>query len=298
MQKLNFPNLFIVVIVFVSQSLLAAGEMNGYKLSDFKDFEKNWNFVTARFRKDTGEMRFTFANDIAWKALGQHVTSYPEGAVFAKFSARTQEDIDFPSSSVPSGARRVQFMVRSQKKHSSTGGWGYALFKPDGRLFPGDMKSKSLACAACHQIVEDRGQVFSQKMAFLGSSINFVRKETPLWSRHLDFREKKTNQILESARNLIPKKFKSVLQLNGKIEKALFSGSLDELRPLLLKKSIEARKPTILVSSDKAYYILVFPDSSVSCDSSTGFTSFHTAQPNSKNPVKIDVCEDSFSFHH
>src|SRR6185436_10943563 len=58
-------------------------EMNGYKLSDFPDFEKKWKLVTVRFRKDTGEMRFTYANDLAFENLQKGVIDYPDGAIFA-----------------------------------------------------------------------------------------------------------------------------------------------------------------------------------------------------------------------
>src|SRR4051812_4515226 len=46
-----------------------ATEMNGHSLREFVGFEKNWKLVTVRFRKDTGELRFTYANDLAWKNL-------------------------------------------------------------------------------------------------------------------------------------------------------------------------------------------------------------------------------------
>ena len=80
--------------------------MISMKLSDFKGVEKNWHLVTVRFRKDTQEMRWTFANDGAWKTLSSGSIEYPNGAVFAKIDAVTHEDAQFPSSAVPSGARR------------------------------------------------------------------------------------------------------------------------------------------------------------------------------------------------
>lgn len=132
-------------------------QMNGHELKEFAGFERNWKLVTVRFRKDTGEMRFTYANDLAWKALMSGATDYPKGSVFAKIGLATLEDPSFASSAVPSGARRYQFMVRDKTKYSETDGWGYALFDANGKTFPGEPKEASLACAACHHIVPERG---------------------------------------------------------------------------------------------------------------------------------------------
>src|SRR4051812_40536000 len=97
--------------------------MSGVRLQDFRDFEKKWHLVTVRYRKDTAELRFTYANDIAWEALNRHSLDYPEGAVFGKIGVATQSDLSFASSSVPSGARRYQFMVRNKEKYQDTNGW-------------------------------------------------------------------------------------------------------------------------------------------------------------------------------
>jgi hypothetical protein len=80
--------------------------MNGISYDTFGDFFKKWHFVTARYRKDTEEMRFTYANDIAWRALQEGagppgaVKDYPEGAAFGKVGVMTQDDPAFTSSAV------------------------------------------------------------------------------------------------------------------------------------------------------------------------------------------------------
>ena len=66
-------------------------EMNGITIGQFGDFVHNWHFVTVRFRRDKGEQRFEYANDIAWKTLLEHSKYYPDGAVFAKVAVQTQE---------------------------------------------------------------------------------------------------------------------------------------------------------------------------------------------------------------
>ena len=59
-------------------------KMNGISLKDYRGFDKKWKLVTVRYRKDTGEMRFVYANPLAEKTLMSGKTDYPDGAVFAK----------------------------------------------------------------------------------------------------------------------------------------------------------------------------------------------------------------------
>src|SRR6185437_3765393 len=153
-----------IALLVISGTIFASDEMSGYTLHQFGDFEKNWHLVTVRFRKDTGEMRFVYANESAWRTLLEGKTDYPDGAVFGKVAVMTQEDTAFPASAVPSGARRVQFMVRNSAKHATTDGWGYALFNAYGKRFPDKPDTQPIACAACHRLVRERGEVFSQPM--------------------------------------------------------------------------------------------------------------------------------------
>lgn len=146
------------------QDFAGHGEMSGMHLSDFPEFNKTWHEVTVRFRKDTGELRFVYANDAAWRTLSQNRTDYADGAIFAKIAVATNDDPSFPTSAVPGGVRRYQLMVRNKKMYAETDGWGYALFDNDGLTFPENPKNMVLACAACHRIVRERGEVFSQPM--------------------------------------------------------------------------------------------------------------------------------------
>jgi len=51
--------------------------MNGYNLNDYAEFYKKWHLVTVRYRTDSFEQRFTYANDLAWKTLQTGKTDYP-----------------------------------------------------------------------------------------------------------------------------------------------------------------------------------------------------------------------------
>ena len=58
--------------------------MNGYSLDSFGEFWDKWKLVTARYRKDTNEIRFTYANDQAWKTMQSGSYDFKDGSVFGK----------------------------------------------------------------------------------------------------------------------------------------------------------------------------------------------------------------------
>jgi len=175
--------------LFISALAMADDTMNGYSLQQFGDFQKNWHLVTVRFRQDTNEMRFTYANDLAWDTLKAGKVDFPNGAVFGKVGVMTKPDPAFVSSVVPGGARRIQFMVRDVKKHSRDDGWGYALFDVQGKVFPDHGRQAVQACVACHHIVPDRGFVFSQLMS------NDLNSGTTSWLRRILFKDEPAKKI-------------------------------------------------------------------------------------------------------
>lgn len=246
--------------------------MHGIKLADYGGFEKRWKLVTVRFRKDTSELRFTYANDQAWKHLKKisateagklPPNSYPPGAVFAKVGIKTTEDPAFVSSAVPSGVRRVQFMVRDQKKFAETDGWGYALFDSSGNTFPGDLKQASMACAACHKIVSDRSYVFSQFMTGLGPvGAAELANEKSVVSEfgRLKFETKAAGSFPEHVQLHLPPKTLNVQSVVGELTRHVFPGTLDEIRPALTKEVLRSRNPAILYSEENGnvFYSIVY----------------------------------------
>ncbi len=252
--------------------------MHGIKLSDYGDFEKKWKLVTVRFRKDTSELRFTYANESAWRHLQKisqknapsssnenpiAAESYPLGAVFAKVGIKTAEDPAFLSSAVPSGVRRVQFMVRDENKFAETDGWGYALFDSKGSTFPGDLKQASMACAACHKIVPDRGYVFSQFMTGFAPT----KPALPEGGR-VKFENLQTKDLPEFIQLQLPPKSVTVRSVTGPIAEQVFPGTLDEIRPALTREVIRSGDPAILLSKKKGeilYSIVYSTNSKGSC---------------------------------
>lgn len=236
--------------------------MNGYTLKQFGDFEKDWHLVTVRYRQDTGEMRFTYANEAAWKTLSEGKTDYPDGAVFGKVGMMTKPDPAFVSSLTPNGVRRFQFMVRDQKRHSDDDGWGYALFDGDGKLYSGDVKSQTAACVACHRIVADRGEVFSQSMARVTTQLQ------PDWMRRIAFEDREVTKLSATIRKHLSNEIKFVRLLNGTLSQSAFFGTLDEVQPLLAAEVLRSGQPALLLASNgRDFSLVVTAASSSSCNS-------------------------------
>lgn len=258
--------------------------MNGYSYEEFKDFEKNWHFVTVRYRGDTKEMRFTYANDIAYKALLKGTNHYPDGARFGKISIQTQQDVAFPSSRLPSGTVRHTFMVRDTNRHKETAGWGYALFDPSGKPYSGDHKTESLACAACHQIVKDSGHVFSKVMA-----LNFNVSKSKTWTNRLTFLKTEREKIPRILLQKISPEIKFVYLIDGSLRQHLFFGTLDEIRPALLEEVKNTGQAAGLLSIDETKFSVAYPIKMSGCIDKKGAKAVHTL-PNNQGFYEIEVC--------
>lgn len=261
----NITTIFAAAILLLtatakSESFGGNEKMNGYKLSDYKDFEKKWKLVTTRYRKDTGELRFTYANPSAWKTLISGKTDYPDGAVFAKIGIITEEDEMFPSSSIPSGAKRYQLMVRNKKKHKDDDGWGYALFDQKGVTFNEDPKVKIASCVACHKVAASRGFVFSQPMQFaVGEPSMWLHQELKSQTDvFFQFETKNKTALPLEIQKIIPGDQSEVNYMIGAIQKNMFQGTIDEIRPVLAKKTNQNSKPSILVNEKGDRYSLVY----------------------------------------
>lgn len=247
-------------------SFAGRSEMGGLSLSSYPDFERRWKLVTVRFRRDTGEMRLTYADPKAYKVLMSGKTDYPDGAVFAKIGMMTHDDPAFVSSAVPSGARRYQLMVREKKKFKDTDGWGYALFDGTGKTFEDDPKIQVTACHACHKIVPERGFVFSQPMLLgLGKSANALASLKKDFEK-LKFAEGTRTNLPPIARDLVPANFRTISRLEGELTKFLFVGTLEEVRPMLAREAKRAGRPAALVSEKNDLFSLVIPEPETKCE--------------------------------
>lgn len=295
MIKLLFKNTVTAVVcisflpAFMIPQICQADTMSGYSRDDFGDFTKDWRLVTVRYRKDSGEMRFTYANDLAWRTLRDNKTDYPKGSIFGKVSFRTTQDISFPSSMVPTTHSRTQLMVRDEEKHKETDGWGYAIFDATGKVFSGDLRAKAQACAACHRLVSERGEVFSR---ILGTKIaNYMHFENP-WQK-LVYKTNKAASLPKAAQKRLKAKFSRVRMLQGELRDNLFFGTLDEIRPALAREAIRTNLPAALTETGGDRFALVIPKrkSKKCAEDSVEMVSFHTV-PNKNSPIiELSFCE-------
>ena len=277
MKHLIFFTIFLIThFSYAEDEFEGKAIMNDISFSDFKDFEKNWKLVTVRYRKDTEEMRWTFANDLAWKTLNSGSTNYPDGSVFAKIGIRTVPDSQFVSSAVPMGARRYQFMVKQTKKYADTDGWGYALFDINGKTYPENHKNVAQSCHACHKLVENRGYVFSQPFE-IAPYVKLNHFFETKGAQIIEFEDIKTSSLPESILKLLPQNIKKIRSVKNKmLKEAVFQGTLDEIKPTLEREVYESKLPAILISSDKKRYSLVFKSKSASCKENRFFVAVST----------------------
>lgn len=251
------------VNAYFEHSENSPAEMNGIKFSDHKDFTTEWKLVTVRYRDDSKEIRMTYANDIALKALKEMVPKYPDGAKFGKISFFSEEDPAFPSSRVPSGTRRFQVMVRDQKRYKDTDGWGYALFDQEGKLYKEDVKEKTEACVACHRLVPERQFVFSR--SFHASSVPDLLLKSKTRSPGITFRPKKRTDFQGAILGFLPATLPWVESLEGELQKHAFSGTLDEIVPLLLERTRLMGKDSVLYVNPRNFTLVRQVEKQDSC---------------------------------
>lgn len=241
---------------YFEHSEKSPAEMNGIKFNDYRNFTSKWKLVTVRFREDSGEIRMTYANEKAFEAMRSLKPSYPDGAVFGKISFHTEGDAAFPSSKVPTDKKRFQLMVRDKKKYKDTQGWGYALFDLHGKTFNEDEKQQTQACAACHQLVEERQFVFSRSFHSGLRANSSEEAKTKTLANGIVFTQKKKNDF----EGIITEHLKSsdgwVESLEGKLQKLAFSGTLDEVVPLLVERSKLMQKDALLYLDSRNFTLV------------------------------------------
>jgi hypothetical protein len=246
-------------------------EMNGIKFLEYKEFPNKWKLVTVRYRQDSNEMRFTYANDIAIKAMKSLKPNYPDGAAFGKVGFIAEPDPSFPSSLSPVGTRRYQLMVKNKSKYKNSDGWGYALFDSSGHLYNEDIKAKTDACIACHRVVPERDFVFSRPVQIeINSSFPKI-EDLQKNSNKAYFFERKNFTTLKLK---VPKDFTPqssfIDSLQGEIQKNAFSGTLDEIVPLLVQNSKLKSISSILYLNEKNFSLVIPQIKSKKCTGNQG----------------------------
>jgi hypothetical protein len=142
-------------------------------------------------------------------------------------------------------------MVKNKKKYKEQAGWGYALFDERGIPFPEDQKMQVDACIACHNIASERGYVFSQ----IANTNTRVEQKNSQLTFTMVARESLPENILK----LIPNDFNFVRVMESALNKNIFQGTLNEIKPILSRESYESRLPAILKNADGSKFSLVIP---------------------------------------
>jgi hypothetical protein len=239
----------------MNRSETALGVMNDIDFKKFSDFTEKWHLVTVRLREDTKEIRLTYANPLAWEHLSQAKQGpFPEGSMFGKVAFNLETDPAFASSLIPSKNRRYQLMVKDRKKYSTTGDWGYALFDADGRIFNEDVKLKTAACFACHQIVQPRDYVFSIPMPL---SVGMHQSVSKAGLLSIQWTTDTVTSLTPELKKEIGPSFKTLDSVSSPLTKAYFSGTLDEIVPTLLERSRKTGIPALFYGAPDAYSAVI-----------------------------------------
>lgn len=234
--------------------------MNGHSLAEFEGFAEKWALVTVRYRQDSGEFRFTYANPSAFRALTRG-RPYPDGAVFAKVSYLLSGDPAFPSSLLPSKVARYQLMVKDAAANPETDGWAYALFDAGRRTFPGPPRERAQACNACHRIVLGKGSVFSEP---IGRTAASPSPPSGAGSSLPAFRSIPAGELPARLHPLLPAGTALLRSVTGPLREHLFDGTLHEIRPFLAQEALRAALPAALVGADGRSFALVYRDAEAS----------------------------------
>jgi hypothetical protein len=252
-----FLNLFFSskIYSYYEQASVPITSMNGISYKDYKDFSSSWKLVTVRYREDSKEIRLVYANAKAWLGLQKMKPSYDNGSAFGKIALLVSEDPSFPSSLVPSATKRFQIMVKDKNKYKNTDGWGYALFNSEGKVFKDDIQSETMACAACHRVVPERDFVFS-RISYLDTKFDHNLENEGNSKKILIFKDMSITKLSKKVKKEIKEKTDIIHMAEGELLKNVFSGTLDEIIPSLIKKTKSTGKPSLFYFNDLNYSIV------------------------------------------
>lgn len=280
--------------------------MNGIGLDQYPHFEKSWQLVTVRYREDSGELRFIYANEIAYKAMQSFTPVYPDGSVFGKIGLITEDDPSFPSSKIPAGSKRYQFMVKDKKKYASTDGWGYALFNSEGQLYDEDPKAKTQACVACHRLVPERDFIFARQMVLgvhqfskaKGSGAKTLDSSVLASSNSKKSEEQQPIEFEQVSRRSLSAEIQKQMEkydvaylVKGEIQRSAFSGTLDEIVPALIKKAMNHQGPALLVANNNNFSAVVPVTNGVPCQNKIQTRLLIHVTYNSKTVRHAEICQ-------
>jgi hypothetical protein len=224
----------------------------------YANFWSDWKLVTVRYRKDNGEQRFVYANDIAWRAMREGRTSYPEGAMFGKVAFSVVDDPSFPNSMEPTRFTRIQLMKKDSSLYGSTDGWGYALILRGSKPEPDTNRATAATCHGCHRVVPERDFVFSNSSFLVRPAA--VEHSVAFKAR---FREQQYSSFTEFEKNALKRVLRhEAVETLGAIRSVsmdLFEGSVNESIGVLARYASEDGKVYALWDERSGHFIVARP---------------------------------------
>lgn len=265
----------------------AQTEVDIHKAGNFWDA---WKLLNVRFREDNGEQRYVYANPIAWRAIVERQSKFPEGAMFGKIAFHTDLDPLFPVSRESHGFTRIQLMVKDSRKYAAHGGWGYSIVAPVGgteKVVVDDGVSPN--CYSCHTLAAERDYVFTNS-AFLDRALPPLQN---FRTRFIDKRIEDLNPVERQALALL------VGERSGAVKyysSTLFGGSVNEALPVV--SDLAEKDRLTYVVSDTAQSYLLIADPVDNCKGSKILATvnvINAGQP--KRKVKVGtLCEHKIAW--
>jgi hypothetical protein len=137
---------------------------SGIAFADFKGYE-DWSVVSSARTDEI--LKVIVANPTMINAYKSGIPGngkpFPEGSKIAKLQWKPKKSTEAPFVvDVPDVFTQAFVMEKDNKKFSTTGGWGYALFNYDDASdnFTADLASLSDCGNACHKVVTAKDYIF------------------------------------------------------------------------------------------------------------------------------------------
>ncbi|MBP7737709.1 MAG: cytochrome P460 family protein [Spirochaetes bacterium] len=124
--------------------------------------------ISSHVRVDRNEMHIIWGNDRAmdaYRKAGSGEPLFGTGAILVKAGYTMKKNHHFEDSIEPSQLRRIEYMIKDERRFAGTGGWGYARFPydpPTGSFSAyGNDADFARECYLCHSRVKSRDYVFT-----------------------------------------------------------------------------------------------------------------------------------------
>lgn len=163
-----YTAIFIVLTIFLFIAVFGIVEAqknevalapNGIRLPNGY---KNWRLISVSHRTDNNTLRAILGNDIAVQAVRNGSTNpWPDGSILGKLVWKDTVHEQWPEATIPGAFIHAEFMIKDDKKYSTTGGWGFARWLGMEQKPYGKDAEFVRECFACHTPVKKNDYVFT-----------------------------------------------------------------------------------------------------------------------------------------